>query len=116
MFVPKHSNTFFLGLNRILESSSYRVEVDDREHLRPGFKYNEWELKGVPLRLELGPRDLAKDQFFRARRDEKGKAPIPRTGLVDAVRDNLEEIQSSMFERLFERALLRIDKVDSLFT
>lgn len=51
-----------------------RVELDTREHYNPGWKYNDWEQKGVPLRIELGPKDLEKEQVVLARRDDSSPA------------------------------------------
>ena len=51
-----------------------RVELDTREHYNPGWKYNDWEQKGVPLRIELGPMDLEKEQVVFARRDDSSPA------------------------------------------
>src|SRR6185437_5850180 len=62
-----------------------RFKVDAREELTPGFKYNEWELKGVPLRLEIGPRDLDAGQVVLARRDTRTKAAVPIASLAEAV-------------------------------
>ena len=62
-----------------------RVHVDAREGLKPGAKYYEWELQGVPLRLELGPKDLEKGSVFSARRDTRAKAAIPREGVAASV-------------------------------
>ncbi|MCA1833093.1 MAG: proline--tRNA ligase [Actinomycetota bacterium] len=74
-----------------------RVRIDDRDEHRPGYKFNEWELKGVPLRIELGPRDIAADQVMIARRDTGEKQTLP-TGEVPArVPRLLEDIQVSLF-------------------
>ena len=76
-----------------------RYKVDDREELSPGFKFNEWELRGVPLRLEVGPKEVAQDQVVLARRDVPGKAgksSAPRAGLLDRVREALDTIQADM--------------------
>ena len=75
-----------------------RVKVDDRDQLRPGYKYNEWELKGVPLRIELGPRDAAGNQVVVARRDTGEKATVPETALAEAVDKLLEQIQANLFQ------------------
>jgi len=76
-----------------------RFKVDAREELTPGFKYNEWELKGVPLRLEIGPRDLDAGQVVLARRDTRTKAAVPIASLAEAVPTLLAEIQQSLFDR-----------------
>jgi len=74
-----------------------RVHVDAREGLKPGAKYYEWELQGVPLRLELGPKDLEKGSVFSARRDTRAKAAIPREGVAASVVALLETIQNDLF-------------------
>ena len=79
-----------------------RVELDDREQLTPGFKFNDWELRGVPLRVEIGPRDVQSDQVVLARRDvpgREGKTPVTLDGLDGAVRQMLDAIQAALFER-----------------
>jgi prolyl-tRNA synthetase len=80
----------------------FRVEVDDREGYTPGYKFNEWELRGVPLRLEVGPKDVAKGNVALARRDQpgrKGKTFVDQEGIHGAVQELLEEIQDSLFNR-----------------
>jgi prolyl-tRNA synthetase len=74
-----------------------RVRVDARDDRTPGFKFNEWELKGVPLRLEIGPRDVAADQAVLVRRDTREKRSVPLTNLASAVGDVLGEIQAGLF-------------------
>ncbi|MGH2389937.1 MAG: proline--tRNA ligase, partial [Chloroflexota bacterium] len=89
-----------------------RFKVDAREELTPGFKYNEWELKGVPLRLEIGPRDLDAGQVVLARRDTRTKEAAPLAGLADAIAALLEQIQQSLFDRalaLRDRLTIRVD-------
>ena len=86
-----------------------RVELDARD-LRPGAKFYEWEAKGVPLRLELGPRDLAGGVVTAARREASGRTTIPRGEVVEGVRKLLREIQGDMYARA-ER-LLREGIVD----
>ena len=81
----------------VLRSAGVRVELDGREGMKPGAKYYEWEGRGVPLRLEIGPKDVAKGQVFAARRTG-GKAPIALAGLADGVRSALAEIQSVLYE------------------
>jgi prolyl-tRNA synthetase len=80
-----------------LRATAIRVRVDDREY-RPGFKFNEWELKGVPLRLEIGGRDLASGAVTVARRDtgEKQQIPVSRAGV--AIDEMLKDVQASLFQ------------------
>jgi len=77
----------------------FRVKVDDRDHLRPGAKYFEWERKGVPLRLEIGPRDLASRQAFSARRTGGKKVGLPFDGIVEHVGKTLDEIQAELLAK-----------------
>ena len=73
-----------------------RVLLDKRDQYTPGFKFNEWELKGVPLRIEIGPMDVKKNQLTLVRRDEKGKTTIKE---VKKINNILEEIQESLFKK-----------------
>jgi prolyl-tRNA synthetase len=79
-----------------------RVKVDAREELTPGFKYNEWELKGVPLRMEVGPRDIAAGQVVLARRDLRSKETALISELEDRVPALLAEIQTSLMQRALD--------------
>jgi prolyl-tRNA synthetase len=74
-----------------------RAHVDTRENMTPGAKYFDWELRGVPLRLELGPRDLEQQQGVLVRRDVRGKHPVPLADLPRAATDMLATIQRDMF-------------------
>jgi prolyl-tRNA synthetase len=74
-----------------------RVEIDRRDGMTPGAKYFYWELRGIPLRLELGPRDLDKEQCVLVRRDTREKRPTPLAVLSTAVPTLLSEIQADMF-------------------
>ncbi len=86
-----------------LAAGGVRVELDARDTMKPGAKYFEWEAKGVPLRLEIGPRDVAQGQAMAARRTG-GKTPIALDGgTVGVVRGVLEEIQQSLFQAARER-------------
>ncbi len=79
-----------------------RVKLDDRDQFTPGYKYNEWELRGVPLRVEVGPRDVKQNQVVLARRDvpgREGKQAVPADGVADAVRAALDAIQDALLER-----------------
>lgn len=87
---------------RALLGESVRLKVDDREGYTPGWKFNEWELRGVPLRLEVGPKDVAQGQVTLARRDVPGRAgreSAPQEGLLQRVTDLLADIQKALFER-----------------
>lgn len=88
-----------------LVAANYRVITDEREGFSPGFKFNDWEMRGVPLRIELGPKDLAKQSAMLARRDKpgrEGKSPAALAGIGDTVGKMLAEIQSSLHAKALE--------------
>ena len=82
-----------------LERVGIRVKLDDRDTQKPGYKFAEWELKGVPLRLAIGPRDLKNNTVELARRDTLTKEFTPMEGLHDKILDLLDEIQDSLYNR-----------------
>jgi prolyl-tRNA synthetase len=82
-----------------LKAAGIRVKLDDDESQTPGWKYAEYEMRGVPLRLEIGPKDLEKRSVFSARRDTKAKAPLPMDGLAGHVTALLDEIQANLLAR-----------------
>ena len=98
---PKNSNPSEIldavnNIKALLEG--LRVKIDDRSEVSPGFKFNEWELKGVPIRIEIGPKDLEKNSVIVARRDEadsKVETPIDELNLT--INNLLKEIQENMF-------------------
>jgi len=84
------------------ELSGFRVKVDDRMEVTPGFKFNDWEMRGVPLRIEIGPKDVEKGSVALARRDLPGKAGksfVPQANLAAQVDEMLKTIQQSLFDR-----------------
>jgi prolyl-tRNA synthetase len=79
-----------------------RFKIDDRDQFTPGYKYNEWELKGVPVRVEVGPKDVEKGSVAVARRDlpgRAGKSFVPQAGLVAHLEGLLAEIQQGLYDR-----------------
>jgi prolyl-tRNA synthetase len=85
-----------------LAAAGVRVKLDERDGLTPGFKFNDWEMRGVPLRIELGPKDLANQAAVLARRDrpgKEGKTTAKFAGLAAAVNALLDEIQQSLHDR-----------------
>lgn len=94
-----------------------RVVLDERDGVKPGAKYFEWERKGVPLRLEIGPRDVANNAVFAASRTGGKKFGIPFDGLLDAVQQKLNDIQAELYERALarrEESTHRISSYDEL--
>lgn len=77
----------------------FRVEIDGRDEYTPGWKFNEWEMKGVPLRLEIGPKDLAKGQVMVVRRDTGEKMAVKEEKLVETVEKLLNNIQENLFNK-----------------
>ncbi|HXU49197.1 MAG TPA: proline--tRNA ligase [Candidatus Binatia bacterium] len=92
-------------LRKELVDAGVRVKVDEREGMSPGFKFNDWEMRGVPLRIELGPKDVAKGSVVLARRDrpgKEGKSFVQQAGIGAAVTAALEEIQKALHDRALE--------------
>ena len=77
----------------------YSVKLDDREQYKPGYKYAEWELQGVPLRIEIGPRDVQNDQVMLVRRDTREKIPAKTGEVVEKIQEVLDQIQKDLFQR-----------------
>ena len=77
----------------------FRVEIDGRDEYTPGWKFNEWEMKGVPLRLEIGPKDLAKGQVMVVRRDTGEKMAVKEEKLIETVEKLLNNIQENLFNK-----------------
>ena len=82
-----------------LTAAGIRVKLDADESQTPGWKFAEYEMRGVPLRLEIGPKDIEKNAVFAARRDTRAKASMPMDGLAGAIAKLLEEIQQALFDR-----------------
>uniref|UniRef100_A0A673K018 proline--tRNA ligase n=1 Tax=Sinocyclocheilus rhinocerous TaxID=307959 RepID=A0A673K018_9TELE len=82
-----------------LEKADIRVKADLRDNYSPGWKFNHWELKGVPIRLEVGPKDLKRGQFVAVRRDTGEKLTVPEADAEKKILNLLEEIQNNLFKR-----------------
>ena len=82
-----------------LKAAGFRVKLDDRDTVSPGFKFNDWELKGVPVRLEVGPRDLENGVVTVFRRDTLEKFTLPLEGLSEKLGELLEDIQATLFRQ-----------------
>ncbi len=93
---------------------SFNAFVDKRDHISVGVKFNEWELKGVPLRIELGPRDLEKGEVVLVRRDNFQKRPVKISDLKKAVEKDLEEMQEGLFEKSKKLFLSKLVDANSL--
>lgn len=88
-----------------LKAAGIRLKMDDRDNVSSGFKFNDWEMRGVPLRIEVGPKDVEKESVALARRDKpgrEGKTFVPQAGLDSTVSLLLSEIQDSLLKRATE--------------
>lgn len=94
-------------VERTLKEAGVRVHLDARADQTPGFKYNDWEMRGVPLRIEIGPRDVANEAMVLARRDRPGREGktmgVPVAGAVAAVRAMLDDVQASLLQQATEK-------------
>ncbi len=96
-----------------LEKGGVSVKIDDRDTLRPGFKFAEWELKGVPVRIAMGPRDLAGGTLEIARRDTLEKASIAQEGVAAHIEQLLKDIQENMYNKALAFRDANVRKVDT---
>ncbi len=90
---------------KLMLGNEVRWKVDDREEVTPGFKFNDWEMLGVPLRIEVGPKDVANRQVILARRDRPGqgsKTAVSQEHLFDHVREMLDTIQAEMYRQALQ--------------
>jgi prolyl-tRNA synthetase len=95
-----------------LRSVGVRVTLDERDE-RPGWKFSEWELRGVPLRIEIGPKDIEKSQVIAVRRDTREKVGVPMAVLVERVGELLINIQRNLFDRALAFREEHTQRVDS---
>jgi len=96
-----------------LMAQGIRVMLDDRDAYTPGWKFAEWEMRGVPLRLEIGPKDIEKSQVLLARRDTREKLPTPMEGLTGQIGSLLGTIQKNLFERAVQFRQERTKRVST---
>jgi prolyl-tRNA synthetase len=95
----------------MLRGAGLRVHLDDRDQFQPGYKYADWEMRGVPLRLEIGPKDIEKEQCVIVRRDTGEKHFVPLAHLQEEVRRLLDAVQQSLFEKARTRTHAAITPV-----
>ena len=101
------------NLKADLEDKGVSVKIDDRDTLRPGFKFAEWELKGVPVRLAIGPRDLQNGTVEVHRRDTLEKETVSLDSLVPSIEVLLEAIQKNIYQKAFDFRQAHVEKCDS---
>ena len=100
-------------IKKELTKAGISVKYDDRDNFKPGYKFNDYELKGVPLRIAIGPRDIEKKVVELARRDTLEKKIIPLEGLVDHIQIVLNEIQNNLFTKALNFREEHITEVDN---
>ena len=100
-------------LKKDLEAQGISVKIDDRDNVRSGFKFAEWELKGVPVRIAIGPRDMEQNMAEVARRDTLQKSSLPQQGLAPKIQELLSEIQDNIYQKALDYRAANTHKVDS---
>ena len=102
--------------NQIMDDLSkinLRVRLDDREQLTPGFKFNDWEMKGIPIRIEIGPKDIAKNQLVLAKRHNQTKTSIDINSFTEKISSELKNIQKEMFDaakKILDERVVRVSE------
>jgi prolyl-tRNA synthetase len=96
-----------------LRAKGYSVKFDNRDNLKPGFKFAEWELKGVPIRIAIGPRDLENGTVEVARRDTKEKQVMKMDDVATSIPNLLDDIQTNIYQRALKFRSEKTTKVDS---
>ena len=99
-------------IKKELEADGRSVKIDDRDTLRPGFKFAEWELKGVPVRIAIGPRDLQNGTVELARRDTLTNESAPVEGLAATIEKLLDDIQANIYKKAFDFREANVRKCD----
>ena len=96
-----------------LSKIDLRVHLDDREQLTPGFKFNDWEMKGIPIRIEIGPKDIAKKQVVLVRRHNRTKISLNMDSLTEEISSELKNIQKEMFDtakKILDERIVRVSE------
>ena len=96
-----------------LSKINLRVHLDDRDQLTPGFKFNDWEMKGIPIRIEIGPKDIAKNQLVLAKRHNQTKTSIDINSFTEKISSELKNIQKEMFDaakKILDERVVRVSE------
>ena len=96
-----------------LSKIELRVHLDDREQLTPGFKFNDWEMKGIPIRIEIGPKDIAKKQVVLVKRHNRTKTSLNMDSLTEEISSELKNIQKEMFDaakKILDERIVRVSE------
>jgi prolyl-tRNA synthetase len=89
-------------IQKELKNKNIRYTIDSNEQTTPGWKFNQWEMKGIPLRIEIGPKDIEKKQVVLVRRDKKEKEFLPFDRIFTEIDDRLEKIQENLFKKAYK--------------
>ena len=100
-------------MKKTLENSNIRVKFDNRDKFKPGYKFNEYELKGVPLRIAIGPKDIENGTVEIARRDTLTKTVVSQNKVLDFVSNQLEQMQGDLFQKAFKFRENHITEVEN---
>ena len=100
-------------IKKELSDFGITFKYDDRDNLKPGYKFNEYELKGVPIRIAIGPRDLENNVAELARRDTMEKTIVPMLDINKYIKSTLEEIQKNLFDKAYNFREEHITEVDT---
>ena len=96
-----------------LSKIDLRIHLDDREQLTPGFKFNDWEMKGIPIRIEIGPKDVAKKQVVLVKRHNRTKTSVNMDSLTEEISSELKNIQKEMFDaakKILDERVVRVSE------
>ena len=96
-----------------LKKAGVRVHIDDRENYNPGFKFNYWELRGTPIRIELGRKDLEKGETKVVRRDNEEKVQIKQSDLEEYIPNLLNQIHEDMYQRALKTRDQHVSHADT---
>jgi len=96
-----------------LKGQGIRVDIDDRDNQKAAWKYNHWEQRGVPIRLELGNQDLEKNEFRCVKRNDGKKIQLGWDGISNTLKQMLEDIHEEMYNKALQARLDHVKKVDN---
>ena len=101
-------------LEKVLKENDVRVKIDDRDQYSPGYKFNYWEMKGVPIRVEIGPRDIENNQCVIVRRDTSEKINISLNNLYETISKLVDDIQTNMYNMCLENQKKKTNEAHNL--
>ena len=107
-------NEYVEKVAKTLREAGIRIHVDDRDDVRPGRKFYEWEARGVPLRIEIGPREARSNKVMVARRDTFEKIELGLEGLPEKLRELMEDVRKNLRERAWNWLRTRVKRVESI--